>query len=51
MSLSWPRNTVQFHKGVSEAGFGEMYGSKPLRQTALVRWRWPEGADATAEIG
>jgi transposase-like protein len=37
------RNKVQFQKGISEAQFDELYGSEPLCQAALVRWRWPEG--------
>jgi transposase-like protein len=37
------RNKVQFQKGMSEAHFGELYGTEALCHAALVRWRWPEG--------
>jgi transposase-like protein len=37
------RNKVQFQKGMSEAQFGDLYGTDPLCHAALVRWRWPEG--------
>ena len=37
------RNKVQFQKGMSEAQFGELYGTEALCHAALVRWRWPEG--------
>ncbi len=37
------RNKVQFQKGMSEAQFGDLYGTEPLCHAALVRWRWPEG--------
>ena len=37
------RNKVQFQKGLSEAQFGELYGSEALCRAALVGWRWPAG--------
>jgi transposase-like protein len=37
------RNQVQFQKGLSEAGFDEMYGSEEQCHAALVKWRWPDG--------
>jgi transposase-like protein len=37
------RNQVQFQKGLSEAGFDEIYGSEAQCHAALVRWRWPDG--------
>lgn len=37
------RNQVQFQKGLSEAGFDEMYGSEEQCHAALVKWRWPGG--------
>jgi transposase-like protein len=37
------RNKVQFQKGMSEAQFGDLYGSEALCHAGLVRWRWPGG--------
>src|SRR3954447_22622405 len=37
------RNSVQFQKGLSEAGFEELYGTEDRCRAALVAWRWPEG--------
>jgi transposase-like protein len=37
------RNKVQFQKGLSEAGFEELYGSEEKCRAALFGWRWPEG--------
>jgi transposase-like protein len=37
------RNKVQFQKGMSEAQFGDLYGTEALCHAALVRWRWPGG--------
>ena len=37
------RNLVQFQKGLSEAGFDELFGSEEQCHVALVGWRWPDG--------
>jgi ISXO2-like transposase domain/Transposase zinc-ribbon domain len=37
------RNSVQFQKGLSEAGFEELYGTEAKCRAALIAWRWPEG--------
>ena len=37
------RNSVQFQKGLSEAGFEELYGTEAKCRAALFAWRWPEG--------
>lgn len=37
------RNQVQFQKGLSEARFGETYGTEEQCHAALVKWRWPNG--------
>ena len=37
------RNKVQFRKGLSEAGFAEIYGTEEQCHAALVKWRWPNG--------
>ena len=37
------RNRVQFQKGLSEADFVTLYGTKELCRTAVNRWRWPNG--------
>ena len=37
------RNQVQFQKGLSEAGFAEIYGTEEQCHAALVKWRWPNG--------
>ena len=37
------RNQVQFQKGLSEAGFAEIYGTEEQCHAALVEWRWPNG--------
>ena len=37
------RNRIQFQKGLSEAGFASLYGSKLQCRDAVARWRWPEG--------
>jgi len=34
------RNQVQFQKGLSEASFGEIYGTEEQCHAALVKWRW-----------
>ena len=37
------RNSVQFQKGLSEAGFEELYGTEAKCRAAVVAWRWPDG--------
>ena len=37
------RNRIQFQKGLSEAGFGTLYGTEELCRTVVARWRWPCG--------
>ena len=37
------RNTVQFQKGLSEAGFEGLYGTEEKCRAALLSWRWPQG--------
>ena len=37
------RNSVQFQKGLSEAGFLQLYGTEDACRAALFSWRWPEG--------
>jgi transposase-like protein len=37
------RNQVQFQKGLSEAGFAEIYGTEEQCHATLVKWRWPNG--------
>ena len=37
------RNSVQFQKGLSEAGFDELYGSEDRCREAVFGWRWPHG--------
>src|SRR4051812_37097897 len=37
------RNSVQFQKGLSEAGFEALYGTEEKCRAVLFAWRWPEG--------
>jgi transposase-like protein len=37
------RNSVQFQKGLSEAGFLQLYGTEEACRACLFAWRWPEG--------
>ena len=37
------RNAVQFQKGLSMAGFNQLYGTEDLCHAALVAMRWPGG--------
>ena len=37
------RNAVQFQKGLSEAGFDELYGSEEKCRAVVFAWRWPQG--------
>jgi ribosomal protein L37AE/L43A len=37
------RNAVQFQKGLSEAGFEELYGTEAKCRAVVFAWRWPEG--------
>jgi hypothetical protein len=37
------RNAVQFQKGLSEAGFEELYGSEEKCRAVVFAWRWPKG--------
>ena len=37
------RNRIQFQKGLSEARFGELYGTEQLCRAAVAGWRWPGG--------
>ena len=37
------RNSVQFQKGLSEAGFMQLYGTEERCRACLFAWRWPEG--------
>jgi ISXO2-like transposase domain/Transposase zinc-ribbon domain len=37
------RNSVQFQKGLSEAGFEDLYGTEAKCRAAVVAWRWPDG--------
>jgi ribosomal protein L37AE/L43A len=37
------RNSVQFQKGLSEAGFEGLYGTEAKCRAAVVAWRWPDG--------
>jgi transposase-like protein len=37
------RNAVQFQKGLSEAGFEELYGSEEKCRAVVFAWRWPQG--------
>ncbi len=37
------RNAVQFQKGLSEAGFAELYGSEEKCGAVVFAWRWPKG--------
>src|ERR687886_365903 len=37
------RNAVQFQKGLSEAGFDELYGSEEKCRAVVFAWRWPKG--------
>jgi transposase-like protein len=37
------RNKVQFQKGLSEAGFDELYGTEDKCRDVLFTWRWPSG--------
>src|ERR1035438_3649605 len=37
------RNKVQFQKGLSEAGFDELYGTEDKCRDAVFGWRWPSG--------
>ena len=36
------RNSMQFQKGLSEAGFTQLYGTEDRCRAALFSWRWPE---------
>ena len=42
------RNSVQFQKGLSEAGFEELYGTEAKCRAAVVAWRWPDGFECPA---
>ena len=42
------RNSVQFQKGLSEAGFEELYGSEAKCRAAVITWRWPNGFECPA---
>jgi transposase-like protein len=42
------RNSVQFQKGLSEAGFDELYGTEPKCRAAVIAWRWPDGFECPA---
>jgi ribosomal protein L37AE/L43A len=37
------RNSVQFQKGLSEAGFEDLYGTEAKCRAAVLAWRWPDG--------
>jgi transposase-like protein len=37
------RNKVQFQKGLSEAGFDQLYGTEDRCREAVFSWRWPSG--------
>lgn len=37
------RNRVQFQKGLSEANFGDLYGSEEQCRAAIFAARWPDG--------
>jgi transposase-like protein len=37
------RNAVQFQKGLSEAGFEELYGTEEKCRAVVFAWRWPNG--------
>ena len=37
------RNMVQFQKGLSEAGFDQLYGTEERCHAVLVQGRWPHG--------
>ena len=42
------RNSVQFQKGLSEAGFMQLYGAEDKCRACLFAWRWPEGFECPA---
>jgi len=42
------RNAVQFQKGLSEAAFGELYGTEEKCRAAVIAWRWPDGFECPA---
>jgi ribosomal protein L37AE/L43A len=42
------RNSVQFQKGLSEAGFMQFYGTEDKCRAALFSWRWPDGFECPA---
>jgi ribosomal protein L37AE/L43A len=42
------RNSVQFQKGLSEAAFGELYGTEAKCRAAVIAWRWPDGFECPA---
>jgi ribosomal protein L37AE/L43A len=42
------RNTVQFQKGLSEAGFGASYGTEEKCRAAVIAARWPDGFECPA---
>src|SRR5215213_9906998 len=42
------RNSVQFQKGLSEAGFEELYGTEAKCRAAAVARRWPDGFECPA---
>lgn len=42
------RNKVQFQKGLSEAGFDELYGTEDKCRHVLFTWRWPSGFECPA---
>jgi ISXO2-like transposase domain/Transposase zinc-ribbon domain len=37
------RNKVQFQKGLSEAGFQQLYGTEELCRAVVFKLRWPDG--------
>jgi ribosomal protein L37AE/L43A/transposase-like protein len=42
------RNSVQFQKGLSEAGFEERYGTEEKCRTVVMASRWPDGFECPA---
>lgn len=45
------RNKVQFQKGLSEAGFDELYGTEDKCRDVLFTWRWPSGFECPVCAG
>jgi transposase-like protein len=37
------RNRIQFQRGLSEAGFADLYGDEERCRALIVGWRWPNG--------